>query len=81
MLDKIDRYEIIAELGRGGMASVFHARDPRFGREVALKLLPPALFGSEKARIRFAREVELTANLEHPHIARVYASGLQQGLH
>ena len=39
-LEKIDRYTIIRELGRGGMATVYLAHDPRFGREVAIKVLP-----------------------------------------
>jgi serine/threonine-protein kinase len=48
---------------------------------VALKVLAPGTFGSEKARLRFQREVELTARLEHPNIARIYDSGVNRGVY
>jgi len=69
-----DRYEIERELGRGGMATVFLARDLRHDRPVALKVLHPELaatLGSE----RFLREIKLAARLQHPHILTVHDSG------
>jgi eukaryotic-like serine/threonine-protein kinase len=67
-------YEIERELGRGGMATVYLARDLRHGRPVALKLLRPELavaLGSE----RFQREIHLAAGLQHPNILTVLDSG------
>ncbi len=73
------RYELGRELGRGGMATVFAARDLRHDREVALKLLPPHIamaLGPE----RFLREIEVTARLSHPHILTLLDSGQAAGL-
>ena len=61
------RYVVERELGVGGMATVYLARDVRHGRKVALKVLHPelsAVIGPE----RFLKEIELTASLQHPHI-------------
>jgi serine/threonine-protein kinase len=74
-LTKIGRYEIIAELGRGGMATVYHARDPRFDREVAVKVLPQAMTHDTQFRARFEREAKTIGLLEHPAIVPVYDFG------
>ncbi|HSE67978.1 MAG TPA: protein kinase, partial [Gemmatimonadales bacterium] len=69
-----DRYRIERELGRGGMARVFLARDLKHDRPVALKVLHPELatvLGPE----RFLREIRLCARLQHPHILAVHDSG------
>ena len=69
-----DRYAFERELGRGGMATVWLARDLRHDRPVALKVLHPdlaATLGPE----RFLREIRLAARLQHPHILSVYDSG------
>jgi len=76
---RIEGYEILDLIGAGGMVTVWRAVQESTHREVALKLLGQAVFGSGKARERFEREVELTARLEHPNIARIYDSGLAQG--
>jgi len=68
------RYEIEREIGHGGMANVYLARDVRHSREVALKVLRPelaAIIGAE----RFVKEIEVTANLQHPNILPLYDSG------
>jgi serine/threonine protein kinase/tetratricopeptide (TPR) repeat protein len=68
------RYTLERELGRGGMATVYLARDLRHQRVVAIKLLRPELahmLGPE----RFLREIEITARLQHPHILPVFDSG------
>ena len=73
------RYTIERELGRGGMATVYLARDSRHGRLVALKVLRPELavtLGSE----RFLREIQVSARLTHPHILALYDSGESDGL-
>lgn len=69
------RYEIIAELGEGGMATVYRAFDPRFRREVALKILPARFLDDPAFRGRFEREAQSVAALEHPAIVPVYDFG------
>src|SRR2546423_6370955 len=72
------RYTIERELGRGGMATVYLARDLKHDRPVALKVLRPelaAVLGGE----RFLREIRLTAQLQHPHILTLIDSGEADG--
>jgi Serine/threonine protein kinase len=76
---KFGRYEIKAELGRGGMATVYHAYDPRFEREVALKVLPREMLHDPQFRTRFEREAKTIAMLEHPAIVPVYDFGEEDG--
>ena len=74
-----DRYPIERELGRGGMATVYLAQDPKHGRRVAIKVLNPelaAVLGAE----RFLREIEIAAGLSHPHILPLYDSGQVDGM-
>ncbi len=74
-----DRYAIERELGSGGMATVYLARDLKHDREVALKVLRPdlsAVIGTE----RFLAEVRITAKLDHPHILTLIDSGEADGL-
>jgi len=74
-----DRYRIERELGQGGMAVVFLARDLRHDRNVAIKVLRPEVAG-EIGSERFLREIRLAAGLNHPHILPVYDSGETEGL-
>jgi serine/threonine protein kinase len=76
---KFGRYEIKAEIGRGGMATVYHAYDPRFEREVALKVLPREMLHDVQFRVRFEREAKTIAMLEHPAIVPVYDFGEEDG--
>ena len=78
---QVEGYEVTARLGEGGMGTVWRATQLSTHRQVALKLLSERRFGSAKSRARFEREVELSARLEHPNIARVYDSGLQRGIY
>jgi serine/threonine protein kinase len=74
-----DRYEIERELGAGGMATVYLARDLKHHRRVALKVLQPelaAVLGSD----RFLSEINVTANLQHPHLLPLFDSGEADGL-
>jgi tetratricopeptide (TPR) repeat protein len=78
---EIEGYEVAGPLGAGGMGTVWRAVQQSTRREVALKVLGHAALVSVKARARFEREVELASRLEHPHIARIYDSGLYHGLY
>ncbi len=69
-----NRYEIERELGRGGMATVYLARDLRHQRSVALKVLRPEVSGALGSE-RFAREIAIAARLSHPHILPIHDSG------
>jgi serine/threonine-protein kinase len=71
-------YVVERELGRGGMATVYLARDAKHGRLVALKLLHPELAASLGPE-RFRREITTAASLQHPHILGVYDSGETAG--
>lgn len=72
----IGLYEIIREIGRGGMGVVYLARDPDIDRQVALKVLPADLIADEATRAKFEREINVFARLEHPHIVPTYGVGL-----
>ncbi len=74
-----ERYELDRKLGEGGMAAVYLARDRRHGRPVALKVLREDLVASVGAE-RFLHEVQVAANLQHPHILALYDSGEVQGV-
>src|SRR5688572_15801192 len=72
------RYALEREVGEGGMATVYRAKDLRHNRSVALKVLKPelaAVVGGE----RFLAEIETTAGLQHPHILPLYDSGSADG--
>ena len=73
--EKVGRYKIKSELGRGGMATVYRAHDPSFNREVAIKVLPREMLHNLLTRSRFKRELKLIAALEHPAIVPVYDVG------
>ena len=70
-----DTYEILNELGRGGMAIVYRARERQLDREVAIKVLPFSLAFDDDLVARFQREARLSAQLEHPHIVPIYRVG------
>jgi eukaryotic-like serine/threonine-protein kinase len=72
------RYHLERALGEGGMATVYLAHDFRHGRQVALKVLKPELAAALGAQ-RFLNEIQVTANLQHPHILPLYDSGSADG--
>lgn len=78
---RIEGYQILERLGEGGMGTVWRAVQVNTRREVALKVVGTGPFRSKKALARFEREVELTARLQHPNIARIYDSGHSNGTH
>ncbi len=70
--DRLGRYHLEDEVGRGGMAVVYRATDPALQRTVALKVLHPHLADRADSRERFTREARAVARLAHPHIVEVY---------
>jgi serine/threonine protein kinase len=72
-------YQILAPIGRGGMGTVFMARDERSNLLVALKVLPPRLAReAERMRSRFLREMAVSRRVSHPHLAWTYETGLRR---
>src|SRR5206468_1889985 len=69
---RLGPYEILAAIGAGGMGEVYRARDPRLGRDVAIKVLPEALAQDAERLARFEREARLLAALSHSGIASIF---------
>lgn len=69
------KYRVDALVGRGGMGSVFRARDMRLDRDVAIKVVRAELLGSAEARARFRREAQVVARLQHPAVVAVFDYG------
>jgi serine/threonine protein kinase len=69
----LGHYQIVRELGAGGMGQVFAAEDTKLKRQVALKILPPEVADDPDVRERFQREAEAIAALDHPNIVTVYS--------
>ncbi len=63
------------------MGVVYRAKDTKLGRDVALKVLPPALAGNPERMARFKREAHVLASLNHPHIASIYGLEESRGVH
>lgn len=76
---RVGPYEIVGWLGAGGMGEVYRARDPRLGREVAIKVIPES-FAQDASRLhRFEQEARAAGQLNHPNILTVYDVGTHQG--
>jgi eukaryotic-like serine/threonine-protein kinase len=73
---RLGPYEIVSQIGAGGMGEVYKARDIRLNRDVALKVLPEAFALDTQRMARFEREAKLLASLNHPNIAALY--GLEE---
>src|SRR5216117_3900617 len=69
---QLGSYEIASLLGKGGMGEVYRARDAKLKREVAIKILPEEFSRDADRVIRFQREAEVLASLNHPNIAAIY---------
>ena len=76
---KLGPYEILAPLGAGGMGEVYRARDPRLGRDVAIKILPEKLAGDPAALARFEREAKAVAALSHQNVLGIFDLGRDGG--
>ena len=76
---KIGPYEVVSQIGAGGMGEVYRARDARLGRDVAIKVLP-ASFSADPDRLqRFAQEARAAAGLSHPNILAIFDIGEDKG--
>jgi serine/threonine protein kinase len=73
---KLGSYEVVAQIGAGGMGEVYQAHDTRLGRDVAIKVLPEAFAHDAERLARFQREAKMLAALNHPNIATIH--GLEQ---
>jgi serine/threonine protein kinase len=69
---RLGPYDILAELGHGGMGVVYTARDPRLDRQVAIKVLPPDLTRDDAAKQRFLQEAKAASALDHPNICNIH---------
>ena len=78
---RLGPYEILAPLGAGAMGEVYRARDSRLGRDVALKLLPPAMAADAERVARFEHEARTVAGLNHPNIVTLYSVEDDAGTH
>jgi serine/threonine protein kinase len=72
-------YEVVAQIGEGGMGAVYRATDTSLGRQVAIKVLPDAFAANPDRLARFEREAKTLASLNHPHIAAIY--GFEKSAH
>jgi hypothetical protein len=79
-LGRLGGYRVLSLIGRGGMGMVFRAEDPGLHRQVALKVMSPALAEEEVARQRFLREARTTAAVEDDHIVPIHQVGEDRGL-
>ncbi|HEY4902547.1 MAG TPA: protein kinase [Candidatus Sulfotelmatobacter sp.] len=78
---RVGHYQILEQIGAGGMGEVFRARDERLQRDVALKLIRPASSGNPDHIRRFEQEARAAAALNHPNIVAIYDIGFDRGLH
>jgi len=77
---KLGPYEILSPLGAGGMGEVYHARDTRLERSVAVKVLPASSASDSGLRQRLEREAKAVSALNHPHICTLHDVGSQDGV-
>ena len=76
---RLGPYEILSAIGAGGMGEVYKARDPRLGRDVAIKVLPASLSADPERLHRFEQEARAAAALNHPNILAVHDIGQHDG--
>ena len=77
---RLGPYAIAAQIGVGGMGEVYHARDTKLDRDVAIKVLPASLAGDPERIARFQREAKTLAALNHPNIAQIHGLEESEGI-
>src|SRR5579863_1332983 len=77
---KLGPYEVVGPLGAGGMGVVYRACDNKLKREVALKVLPELFANDAHSMVRFEREAQVLASLNHPHIAHIHGMEESNGI-
>ena len=77
---RLGPYEILSPLGAGGMGEVYHARDTRLGRDVAVKVLPSSFSADPDRLRRFEQEARAAGALNHPNILAIHDVGRQEGM-
>ena len=80
-IKRLGRYRITGKLGRGGMGIVYEAEDTLLNRRVAIKLMPKEVSSNPEALLRFRREAQGAAKLNHPNVVAVYDIGEAEGTH
>ncbi|NIM57944.1 MAG: protein kinase [Candidatus Aminicenantes bacterium] len=76
-----DRYEIIEELGKGGMGKVYRVEDKKIKEEVALKLIKPEIASDKKTIARFSNELKMARKIAHRNVCKMYDLGEEKGTH
>src|ERR1700732_2306758 len=76
---KLGSYEVLSQIGAGGMGEVYQAHDTKLGRDVAIKVLPEAFAHDPERLSRFQREAKILASLNHPNIATIHGSEKSNG--
>ncbi len=79
--ERLGPYEILGPIGAGGMGEVYRARDPRLGRDVAVKVIPEKLATHKDRLKRFEQEARATAALSHPNILALFDVGVEGEVH
>jgi serine/threonine-protein kinase len=78
--ETLSHYEIVGKIGAGGMGEVYRAKDPRIGREVAIKIIHPSLSQNQTRVARFEQEVRAVGTLNHPNVLAIYDVGHDRGM-
>jgi len=79
MPKRIGQFDVLLELGRGGMGIVYKVRDPKTGAHSALKMIPPEALSRPDSALRFKREFRAMQRVEHPNVIRVFEAGTHEG--